>query len=111
MRQNPNALMAYLRGYLDGLKRAFDDPAYAKELNGKYLKITDQALLDEDYEENSQVWNKDLTVDPSAIQNVLDATEDPKAKTAKPDEFYDNSLIQQVNRDYGSKLFPGEVKF
>jgi ABC-type nitrate/sulfonate/bicarbonate transport system substrate-binding protein len=108
--QNPNALKAYLEGYLDGLKRVVDDPAYAKEINGKYLKITDQALLDEDYQENIQVWNRDLTVEPSAIQNVLDASDDPKAKTASPKDFYDNSLIQQVNRDYGSKLFPNEVK-
>jgi hypothetical protein len=41
---------------------------------------------------------------------VLDASADPKARTAKPADFYDNTVIQQVNRDYASKLFPNEVK-
>jgi len=31
-----------------------------------------------------------------------------KAKSADPKRFYDNSLIQQVNRDHAAKLFPGE---
>jgi hypothetical protein len=25
--------------------------------------------------------------------------------------FYDNTLIREVNRDYASKLFPGQVKW
>jgi hypothetical protein len=41
---------------------------------------------------------------------VLDDSCDPKAKSADPKRFYDNSLIQVVNRDYASKLFPGEFK-
>ena len=48
-----------------------------------------------------------MIVDPSAIRNVLDDTSDPKAKSADPKRFFDNSLIQQVNREYGVKLFPG----
>jgi NitT/TauT family transport system substrate-binding protein len=109
-RQNPNTVTAYLEGYLDGLKRAYDDPAYAKQLDTKYNQLSDPKLADGDYEEGLQVWNKDLTVNPIAIQVVLDALSDPKAKTAKIDEFYDNTVIQKVNRDYGSKLFPGDVK-
>lgn len=109
-RQNPNTVTAYLEGYLDGLKRAYDDPAFAKQLDTKYNQLTDPKLADGDYEEGLQVWNKDLTVDPIAIQVVLDALSDPKAKTAKVDEFYDNTVIKKVNRDYGSKLFPGDVK-
>ena len=30
------------------------------------------------------------------------------AKSADPKRFYDNSLIQQVNRDHAAKLFPGK---
>jgi NitT/TauT family transport system substrate-binding protein len=108
--KNPNTVKAYLESYLDGLKRSLDDPAYEKELDGKYGKITDQNLLDFDYQEGLKGWNKDMTVDPKAIQVVLDATDDPKAKTANPKDFYDNTIIQQVNKDYASKLFPNDVK-
>ena len=108
--KNPNTLKAYLMGYLDGVKRAFDDPALAKQTEGKHSKITDQAVLDRDYQLGLTTWNKDMAINPADIQLVLDASANPKAKTAKPEEFYDNSLIQAVNRDYASKLFPGQVK-
>ena len=51
-----------------------------------------------------------MTVDPAAIRNVLDDSSDPKAKSADSKRFYDNAIIQQVNRDYAAKLFPGEMK-
>jgi len=51
-----------------------------------------------------------MTVDPSAIRNVLDDSSDAKAKSADPKRFFDNALIQQVNREHAAKLFPGEIK-
>ncbi|HLG73495.1 MAG TPA: ABC transporter substrate-binding protein [Chloroflexota bacterium] len=109
-RGNPNTIKAYLEGYLDGLKRALDDPAYAKSLDMKYNQLTDPKLADGDYEEGLQQWNKDMTVNPEAIQVVLDAIDDPAAKTAKTSDFYDNTAIEQVNKEYGSKLFPNDIK-
>ena len=51
-----------------------------------------------------------MSVDPAAIRNVLDDSSEAKAKNADPKRFYDNSIIQQVNREHAAKLFPGEVK-
>jgi ABC-type nitrate/sulfonate/bicarbonate transport system substrate-binding protein len=106
----PNTVKAYLMAYLDGLRRTIDDEDYAKKICAKYTKLTDMNILTETYQQGLRVWNRDMTVDPSAIRNVLDDTPDPKAKSADPKRFFDNSLIQQVNREYGVKLFPGEVK-
>lgn len=105
-----NALKAYLMGQLDGLKRALEDEEFAKKIDSKYTKVTDPKILDEDYQQGARVWNKDMTVDPAAIRLVLDDSSDPKAKSADPKRFYDNSIIEAVNRDYASKLFPGAVK-
>jgi hypothetical protein len=44
------------------------------------------------------------------VRVVLDDSPDGKGKGGDPKRFYDNSFIQAVNRDYASKLFPGEVK-
>jgi len=106
----PNTIKAYLMGYLDGLKRAIDDEEFAKKIESKYTKITDARILNENYQHGLRVWNRDMTVDPAAIRIVLDDSADPKAKSADPKRFYDNSIIQQINREYASKLFPGEVK-
>ncbi len=108
--KNPNTIKAYFMGHLDGLKRALDDEEYAKKLDGKYSKLTDAALLSENYRQGSRVWNKDMTVDPAAIRVVLEDSPDGKGKGADSRRFYDNTIIQAVNRDYASKLFPGDVK-
>ena len=106
----PNTIKAFLMAYLDGLKRAIDDEAYAKQIESKYTKISDPKILNENYQQGLRVWNKDMTVDPAAIRVVLDDSSDPKAKSADPKRFYNNSLIEAVNHEYASKLFPGEVK-
>ena len=108
--KNPNTVKAFLMGLLDGVKRAFEDEAYASKLESKYSKITDIKILADNYQQGLRVWNKDLTVDPAAIRAVLEDAPDGKGKGVDPKRFYDNSFIQAVNRDYASKLFPAEVK-
>jgi len=110
LQKYPNTIKAFLMSYLDGVKRAVDDEEFAKKIESKYSKITDAKILAENYQQGLRVWNKDMTVDPAAIRVVLDDSSDAKAKSADPKKFYDNTLIQAVNRDYASKLFPGEVK-
>jgi ABC-type nitrate/sulfonate/bicarbonate transport system substrate-binding protein len=110
LQKHPNTIKAFLMSYLDGVKRAIDDEEFARKIESKYTKITDPKILSENYQQGLRVWNRDMTVDPAAIRVVLDDSSDAKAKGADPKRFYDNSLIQAVNRDYASKLFPGEVK-
>ena len=108
--KNPNTLKIFLMGYLDGVKRSIDDPAYAQKILAHTSKITDPKLLEDSYREGVKVWNKDMTVDPEAIRLVLEQSTVAKAAELDPKRFYDNSLIRDVNRDYASKLFPGQVK-
>lgn len=110
MQKYPNTLKIFLMGYLDGIKRSIDDPGYAKKIEAHYSKISDAKLLDESYQEGLKVWNKDMTVDASAVRVVLEHSSNPKARDLDPKRFFDNTLIREVNRDYASKLFPGEVK-
>lgn len=106
----PNTVKAFLMSYLDGVRRALDDEEFAKKIESKYTKISDAKILAENYQHGVRVWNRDMSIDPAAIRAVLDDSSDPKAKSVDPKRFYDNSLIQAVNREYASKLFPGEVK-
>jgi NitT/TauT family transport system substrate-binding protein len=110
MQKHPNTLKIFLMGYLDGVKRAIDDPAFAKQIEEKYTKISDPKLLEESYQEGLKVWNKDMTVDGEAVRVVLEHSNNPKAAELDPKRFYDNTLIREVNREYGSKLFPGQMK-
>jgi hypothetical protein len=103
-------LKIFLMGYLDGVKRAIDDSPFAKQIEEKYTKISDPKLLEESYQGGLKVWNKDMTVDGEAVRVVLEHSNNPKAAELDPKRFYDNTLIREVNRDYGSKLFPGQIK-
>ncbi len=109
-KQNPTTIRAFLMGYLDALKRSIDDPAFTKATLGKYAKVTDQAQLDGDYEDGLKIWNRDIRVQPVAIQNALDGLGTPEAKAADVNRFYDNAIVDQVMRDYGAKLFPSDAK-
>jgi len=106
----PNTLKIFLMGYLDGVKRALDDPASAKHIESFYTKVTDPKALEESYQDGRKVWNKDMTVEPDAIKLVLEHSTVAKAAELDPRRFFDNTLIKEVNRDYASKLFPGQVK-
>ena len=108
--KNPNTIKTFLMSYLDGLKRAIDDEEFARKTESKYSKITDPKILSANYQQGLRVWNKDMTVDIAAIRVVLEDSSDSRAKTADPNRFFDNSLIQAVNRDYAWKLFPREVR-
>jgi len=110
MQKNPITLKIFLMGYLDGIKRSLEDPTYAKGVLAQSSKMTDQKLIEDSYQEGVKVWNKDMTVDPEAIKLVLEQSTVPKAAELDLKRFYDNTLIREVNRDYGSKLFPGQVK-
>ena len=110
MQKHPNTLKIFLMGYLDGVKRSLEDPAYAQKILAQTSKLTDPKLLERSYREGVKVWNKDMTVDPEAIKLVLEQSTVAKAAALDPKRFYDNTLIREVNRDYASKLFPGEVK-
>lgn len=110
MQKHPNTLKIFLMGYLDGIKRSLDDPEYAKKILARSSNITDAKLLEDSYRDGVKVWNKDMTVDAEAIKLVLEQSANLKAASLDPARFFDNSLIRQVNRDYASKLFPGQVK-
>jgi hypothetical protein len=98
-------------GYLDGVKRAIDDPKTAKQVESHYTKITDAKLLEDSYQQGKKVWNKDMTVDADAIRLVLEQSVVAGAASLDPKRFFDNTLIKEVNRTYASKFFPGQVKW
>jgi hypothetical protein len=92
------------------LKRAIDDPAFAATVQAKYTKISDPKVLEQGYQQGLKAWNKDMTVDAEAIRVVLEYSQNAKARGLDPQRFFDNTLIREVNRDYGSKLFPAAIR-
>jgi ABC-type nitrate/sulfonate/bicarbonate transport system substrate-binding protein len=74
----------------------------------KYTKIKDQGMLDGSIQYGYDFMEKIPLVKPQAFQVTLDqiARTNPKAKQAKPEQFFDNSLVQElVNEGFFAKLW------
>jgi hypothetical protein len=52
-----------------------------------------------------------MTFVPDAIKLVFEPSTVPKASELDPRRFFDDTFIKEVNRDYASKFFPGQVKW
>lgn len=108
---NPNTVKAFISGYLDGLRRTLDDPEYAKEVFATAANISDQAQIDSAYEDNEPLWNRDLTIAPEPIELVLEYTPSiTDAASFDPEEFFDNSYVEDVNATLGKELFPDDIQ-
>ncbi|MEK6562736.1 MAG: hypothetical protein AABZ59_06105, partial [Candidatus Binatota bacterium] len=98
IREHPDRVRRFLQGYIEGIKVAKSDPEEAKKVVGKYTKTTDQEDLEETYRTFVGVWDRVPYVSPAAVQTILNFSTSPNAKTAKPEQFIDNSIIEELER-------------
>jgi ABC-type nitrate/sulfonate/bicarbonate transport system substrate-binding protein len=64
----------------------------------KYTKINDRGMLDGSIQYGYDFMEKIPLIKPQAFQVTLDqiARNNPKAKSARPEQFFDNSLVQEL---------------
>jgi NitT/TauT family transport system substrate-binding protein len=98
LKDKPDLVKKYLQAYVETLKFMQSEPDKTKKAIGKYTKTTSQEDLDETYRVLSTVWEKVPYVSSAAIQNLLEFSPHPAAKSAKPDQFIDNSFIAELER-------------
>ncbi len=98
LKEHPDTAKNYLRGLLEGIKVARTDPERTKQAIGKYTRTTDAEVLDETYKTFVQSWDKVPYVSAVAIKTLLEFSGNPAAKSAKAEEFFDNSYLKEVER-------------
>ena len=62
----------------------------------KFTKITDPAQLNEALDAYEQAWERIPMPSQIAIEAVLAASENPKAKGAKWDQFVDDRFVKEL---------------
>ena len=100
--QNRIALKSFLRGYIEGLHIYAQNKELAQSVMRKYTKLSDADVLSRSHD--YFVKNTSLVpwTDAGAINNGFPTD---KAGTRKAEEFYDNSLIQElVNEGFVEKI-------
>lgn len=61
-------------------------------------ETTNQEDLEKTYQTFIKVWERVPYVSTAAVQTVLNFTRHPGAKAAKPEQFIDNSLLNELEK-------------
>jgi ABC-type nitrate/sulfonate/bicarbonate transport system substrate-binding protein len=98
LKTQPDNARRFLQAYLEGIKIARTEAEFTKQVIGKYTKTTDAADLENSYQTFLPAWEKLPLVPAAAVQTMLNFATHPAAKTAKPESFIDNSLLQEIGK-------------
>lgn len=98
--ERPDQARRFVRAVVQAMGQFVQDPAVAKRVLGRYTREHDPEVLD-------AVWQMHATrhlrrapyTTPAAVQLLLEelAPRYSRALTADPDEFYDNTLVRELD--------------
>jgi ABC-type nitrate/sulfonate/bicarbonate transport system substrate-binding protein len=97
LQQKPDAIIRYLRGYTEAISIIHRDKETTMKVMAKYMKTDNRRLLEAVYEEHEPVYKRVPLMTKDEVQAVLDVVKNPKAAQAKPEDFFDNSLLQKLD--------------
>jgi NitT/TauT family transport system substrate-binding protein len=94
-------LKAFAKGYLEGVREVYRSKEYTLEVLKKYTRVTDPEVLSQSYDEAYQAIDKDGALTDAGIQAQLAdlVKTDPRAKTARPSDFFDASIIEELHKE------------
>ena len=108
VREHRPQAKAFIRAYGRSIHFMHSRKEETRAIFAKYTKINDVAMLDGSIQYGYDFMEKIPLVKSSAFQVTLDqiAKSNPKAKLAKPEQFFDNSLVQElVDEGFFTKLW------
>lgn len=87
-----------LMAYSEGVHRLHTDPELSKKTFRKYTRATEPKILEAVYQYAVDYIDKIPYNTREGIQEVLNQVADrnPKAKTAKPEDFYDDRYVKEL---------------
>jgi ABC-type nitrate/sulfonate/bicarbonate transport system substrate-binding protein len=97
VRDKNDALTRFLRAYIEAMAVIRRDKETTVKWMAKFLKLSDREALESTYEEYKSVFPVTPLMTAAEVQAVLDVAKSPKAKTMKPQEFFDNSIVQKIH--------------
>jgi NitT/TauT family transport system substrate-binding protein len=101
IKSNPNSLYAFLKAVAEATVLAKQNPSVAKKAIAKYTDTDDSKMIDGTYEQFAPYWDANLAVNSDPIKGqlmYLDEKEFPRAKDARPSDFFDNSFAENLKK-------------
>jgi NitT/TauT family transport system substrate-binding protein len=108
LKEKRSQAKAFLRAYGKAMHFIYSRPAETKTIFAKYTKISDQKILEGSLRYGYEFMEKVPFVKAAGFQVTLDeiARSNPKARQAKPQQFFDNSLVQELaDEGFFSKIW------
>lgn len=103
LRSNRDTVKRILMAYVEAIHVLKTDAEKSVAIMKKYMRITDDAIARRSYDYYSKVFSQPPLTEEKGIGVVLKflATQPgfAGAKNAKPEDFFDNSLLQELRRE------------
>jgi ABC-type nitrate/sulfonate/bicarbonate transport system substrate-binding protein len=103
LRSNRDLVKRMLMAYVEAIHTLKTDEEKSLPIMKKYMRITDDGIAKRSYEYYSKLFSMPPFTDEKGVGAVLKflATQpgSASAKNAKPEEFFDNSLMQELQRE------------
>src|SRR5690242_7013805 len=96
IRQNPEVIKGFLKAYVASIKIIHEQPEIAKKALARFLGTKDPEMIDDSYQSLTDLFLKIPYMPDEAIRTVLALSDSPKAASADPKDFYDNSLLKEL---------------
>jgi ABC-type nitrate/sulfonate/bicarbonate transport system substrate-binding protein len=98
IKNSPDKVRRYVQAYIEANKVARTDAETTKQIIGKYTKTDNKEDLDETYNTYARAWEQAPYVSAAAMQTLLNFSINPAGKTAKPEQFIDNSFVAEQEK-------------
>ena len=98
---NPDLTRRFLKAYAEGVHRLFTDRELSARAITKYGRASDARTINAVYQYALDYVDKIPYNTREGVQEVLDqiAPRNPKAKTAKPEDFYDDRFVKELDNE------------
>jgi NitT/TauT family transport system substrate-binding protein len=99
--QHEDVARRSLQAIAEGIAFSHREPERTKQVIARWTQTDDPVLLERTYQTVAPGWERSLRVPPDALRNELDgvAADLPAARDAKPEQFFDNRLVDALEHD------------
>ena len=96
LKKNRPVALGFMKGYSEGVKRMVNDRAFSIGVIKKYMREQDPDILQVTYKYGVDYIARVPEPNKEGVMEVLRQSADPKAKTAPPENFMDDSLVREL---------------
>jgi NitT/TauT family transport system substrate-binding protein len=96
---NEDLIRRFIKGYSEGVAKLFSDPDLSRRAIRRFTRATDPKIVDAVYQYAVDYVEKIPYNTREGIVEVLNqaAVRNPKAKEAKPEAFYDDRFVKELD--------------